>query len=117
MTNLLKILGAVVLAVIVLDVAISSTLSHYDANAKGKWILNATQELRPHATPAEMVDFMRRHTTRYALDEKYNHEYSGYLPQSKLDRLMFDRKIQGVLNIDDNGAFAKADARVFYTGL
>ena len=112
-----KILLAVVAAIIVLDVSLSSTLSYYDARTKQKLLLLVAQELRPHASNEEMVNFMRRHTARYAFDEKYHHEYAGFIPQTKLDRMLFDRKAQLVLKVDQNNNLTSAEARIYYTWL
>jgi hypothetical protein len=64
-----------------------------------------------------MEDFMRRHTTRYALDDRYHHEFSGFVPQTKLDRIFFDRKVQLVLKVAENSTYRNAEINVFYTGI
>ncbi len=113
----IKILLAVVAAIIVLDIVLSSALSYYDAQTREQLLLLTGHELRPHADSEEMVKFMRRYTARYAFDEKYNHEYAGFVPQTRLDRMLFDRRVQLVLKVDRSGNFTNAEARVYYTGL
>jgi hypothetical protein len=75
------------------------------------------QELPPRASDTEMLSFMRQHTTRFAYDDKYRHEYSGFVPQTKLDRILFDRKVQVVLRVSENSTLVNADVNVFYTGI
>jgi len=115
--RLVKILLALIAVIIVLDIAFSSALSYYDANTRQRLVLMADLELRPHASSEAMAQFMRRHTTRYALDMTYHHEYAGFVPQTRLDRLLFDRKVQVVLKLNQNNTFMSAEARVYYTGL
>ena len=117
MKRALKILLAVVATITVLDVLLSSTLSYYDARTKQKLLLLVAQELRSHASNDEVVSFMRRHTARYAFDEKYHHQYVGFVPQTKLDQFLFDRKVQLLLKVDKNNNLAGAEARIYYTGL
>jgi hypothetical protein len=75
------------------------------------------QELRPHASSEEMDAFMRRHTAMYSLDQKYHHEYAGIVPQTKLDRILFDRQVQVALKVTEDITFEKAEVRVYYTFL
>ena len=112
-----KLLLAAIAAIVVLDIAFSSVLSYYDAKTRQRLVLVADQELRPHASNQEMLEFLRRHTTRYAFDAMYQHEYAGFVPQTRLDRMLFDRKVQVVLKVDQSGTFMNAEARVYYTGL
>ena len=116
-SRILKVSLAVVAAIVVLDVALSSALSYYDSGARQKLLDIAAQELRPHASNQEMTEFMRRHTARFAFDEKYRHEYSGFIAQTRLDRMLFDRKVQVVLKVGENDTFTNAEVRVYYTGL
>jgi hypothetical protein len=116
-TRLIKIFLAVVAITVVLSIALPSTLSYYDSNTRQKLLRIAAQELPPQASDAEMLNFMRRHTTRFAYDDKYRHEYSGFVPQSKLDRILFDRKVQVVLRVAENSTLVNAEVNVFYTGI
>jgi hypothetical protein len=92
-------------------------LSYYDVHTRTEVLRLAARELPPHASLREMTEFMRRHTARYSLDETYQHEYTGIVAQSKVDKLLFDRKVQVVLKVAENHTFQSADARVFYTAL
>ena len=115
-SRILKVSLAVVAAIVVLDVGVSSALSYYDSGARQKLLGIAAQELRPHASNQEMTDFMQRHTTRFAFDEKYHHQYSGFVAQTRLDRMLLDRKVQVVLKVGEDDTFMNADVHVDYTG-
>jgi hypothetical protein len=112
-----KILLAAVVIVVVCGIALPSTLSYYDSNTRQKLLRIVAQELPPRASDTEMLNFMRRHTTRFAYDDKYRHEYSGFVPQTKLDRIFFDRTVQVVLRAAENSTLKNADVNVFYTGI
>jgi hypothetical protein len=116
-TRMIKILLAVIAAMVVFGIALPSTLSYYDSNTRQQLLGVAAQELAPRASNAEMLDFMRRHTTRFAFDEKYQHQYSGFVPQTKLDRILFDRKVQVVLRVSENSTLVNVEVNVFYTGI
>jgi hypothetical protein len=115
--SVLKVLLAVVVTIIVFYVGLSSALSYYDSGTRQRLLGIVGRELPPHASISEMTDFMRRHTTRSALDEEYHHEFSGFVPQTRTDRFLFDRKVQIVLKVADDHTFLNADVRVYYTGL
>ena len=116
-TRMIKILLAVVAIVVACGIALPSTLSYYDSNTRQRLLRVAAQELPPRASDAEMLNFMRRHTTRFAYDDKYRHEYSGFVSQTKLDRVLFDRKVQVVLRVAENSTLLNAEVNVFYTGI
>jgi hypothetical protein len=120
-TRLFKVFLAIVVAgvasIVVLAIALPSGLSYYDSATSKAFLRVAAQELPPRASIGEMDEFMRRHTTRYAFDDRHHHDYSGFLPQTKLDRILFDRKVQVVLIVSENQTFQNAEVRVYYTGL
>lgn len=113
----LTVLFVMVVAVIVFNLALSSGLSYYDSKARERLMLEIARELPPHPTTAEMSEFMRLHTTRFALNKEPRHEYVGFAPQTKFDRVLFDRKIQIVLALDESGSFRNAEIYIYYTGL
>jgi hypothetical protein len=114
---ILAIVASSAALIAVCVVALPTGLSHYDSITKKAFLNVAAQELPPRASIKEMDEFMRRHTARYAFDDRYHHEYSGFLPQTKGDRFLFDRKVQVVLKVNENQTFQYAEVRVFYTGL
>jgi len=64
-----------------------------------------------------MKTFLERHTTRFALDDRFHHVYGGFLPQTWLDRFLFDRQVQVNLYLDDRHRFKEAEVNVYYTFL
>jgi hypothetical protein len=117
MKRSLKIAIWVVVSIVILDVAISSALSYYDSQTRKNLLQIAGQELSPGASDSDMVNFMQRHTARYARDDQFRHEYSGFLPQSRLDHMLFDRKVQVILRMNGVSRFDSAQVQVYYTGL
>lgn len=97
--------------------AVPTSLSYYDRQTRTEVLGLAAQELPPHASVREMTEFMRRHTARFSLDETYKREYTGIVAQSKVDKLLFDRKVQVVLKVAEDHTYQSADVRVFYTAL
>lgn len=112
----LKIAAIITALVVLLDVAISSALSYYDSHTKSAWLQLAARELSPGASEHEMAAFMRRHTFRHVRDE-YRHDYGGFVPQSQIDRFLFDRKVQIVLEMTGANTFDRAEVQVYYTFL
>lgn len=103
--------------IIALYVAVPSVLSYYDYHTKQRLLHIVAQELPPGASAAQMNDFMRKHTARFSLDENYRHEYDGILKQTRIDKLLFDRKVQIVLKLSRAGTLDGADVRIYYTAL
>lgn len=109
--------ATVALMVVALYVAVPSMLSYYDYHTKQRLLQVVAQELPPGASMTQMTDFMRKHSGRFSLDEKYHHEYDGILNQSRIDKLLFNRKVQIVLKVSRAGTLEGADVRIYYTAL
>ncbi len=92
-------------------------LSYYDSNTRAELLRTVSQQLQPGASIKQMTDFMQRHTARYSFDNKHRHEFTGILPQTRLDVMLFDRKVQLILRESKDHTFLDADVRVYYTGL
>ncbi len=75
------------------------------------------RELPIGASLDDMKTFLERHTTRFALDDRFHHVYGGFLPQTWLDRFLFDRQVQVNLYLDDRHRFKEAEVNVYYTFL
>jgi hypothetical protein len=103
--------------IVALAITLPIGLSYYDSETRKAYLRVAVQELPPHASIGEMAEFMRRHTARYALDDRYHHEYTGIVTQTRLDRFLFDRKVQLVLKVNEGKTLQSAEVRVFYTAL
>jgi len=109
--------AASVASVVVLVIGLPTGLSYYDSATRKTILRVIAQEVPPRASMREMEEFMRRHTTRYAFDGQHHHDFGGFLPQTKLDSVLFDRKVQVVLNVNEDQTFLSADVRVYYTWL
>jgi hypothetical protein len=60
---------------------------------------------------------LQRHAARFDLDDRFKHIYTGILPQSHLDKNLFDRAIGIELYFDNDHRFTTAQVNVFYTFL
>lgn len=107
----------IVAAIVAIIVAIPTSLSYYDGQTRTEVLRLAAQELPPHASVKEMTEFMSRHTARHSLDETYHREYTGIVAQTNLDKFLFDRRVQVVLNVSEDHTYLSADVRIFYTAL
>jgi hypothetical protein len=120
MTRLIKVSAAIVVvsvaSIVIFAIFLPIGLSYYDSATRKALLRVVAQEVSPRASVEEMEDFLQRHTIRYAFDQ-YHHNYSGFLPQTKLDKALFDRKVQVVLNLNEHQAFQSANVRVYYTWL
>lgn len=108
---------ASVVSIVIAVIALPIGLHYYDLEAKKALLRVVAQQLSPRSSMSDMQEFMRRHTTRYAFDDLYGHNYSGFLPQTSLDRFLFDRAVQIVLYVNADQTFRSADVRVYYTWL
>ena len=114
---IVKISLGIIAAIIILDLAFGTGMSYYDAHTRDALLRVVAQELPPRASDAQMADFMQRHTTRYAFDDKYHHEFAGFVPQTQLDQFLFDRKVRVALKVNEDRTFREAEIQVFYTFL
>jgi hypothetical protein len=111
--TLLLLLGALV----TLYLAFLFGLSRYDAATKKEWLYRVGQELPPRASMREMDAFMQQHTTGYDLDTS-TMELGGFLPQSRLDRILMNRKVGIYLKVGIvTTTFKQARIEVYYTFL
>jgi len=113
-----RFMGVVVLGLaIFLLVALPPAMSKYDSATKDRVLSMVARELPPNATMAEVDVFMRRHTVRYAFDDQRVFEYSGYLPQTGLDRILADREVELILKVNRGSkTFKSAEVIIYYTG-
>jgi hypothetical protein len=100
-----------------LILALPSVVSFYDARTRTRLLAVTAGELPVGASMDEMTAFLQRHTTRYAVDVVYHHEYVGVAPRTRVDSMLFDRQVQFVLKLSDARTFANAEIRIYYTFL
>jgi hypothetical protein len=101
--------------VICAGVALVTALSIRDSFTQRSVLGVIASELSVGASQDQMTDFLRRHTSRFALDDVYRHEYGGFVRQTALDKLLFDRQVQIVLKLNADGSMKEAEVWVYYT--
>jgi hypothetical protein len=101
----------------ILVAASCQALRHYDWKTRQDTLALAARELRIGAPLSDMNAFMARHTDRFALDDTFHHVVAGFVPQTPLDKRLFDRKVQIDLYLDEDRHFRNADVNVYYTFL
>lgn len=111
------ITAGIAVSALISVIALTVGLHYYDSATKKALLRVVAQQLPPHSSMSDMQEFMRRRTTRYAFNDLHGHDYSGFLPQTSLDRFLFDRGVQIVLYVDTDQTFSSADVRVYYTWL
>ena len=117
MRRLVRTLLLLLLAVPVLYLSLGFSLSYYDRSTRHRVLQMAAAELPPHASMGQMKQFLGRHTTGFGFD-KYNSELGGFLPQSRVDKALFDRKVGIDLEVDDKTQTLRdADVEISYTFL
>ncbi len=115
--KIVKVLLAVAILACLGLMASCQALALHDRNTREGVLSVVTKELPVGASLSDMERFMQRHTARYALDERFHHSYGGMLPQSRLDKNLFDRQVGVELYFDQNHRFTTAEVNVYYTFL
>jgi hypothetical protein len=115
--KIVKVLLAIVIAVCVALIASCQALALHDRNTRASVLALVHKELPGGASLSDIERFMQRHTARYALDDRFHHSYGGMLPQSSLDKNLFDRQVGVELHFDQAHRFTTADVNVYYTFL
>jgi hypothetical protein len=104
-------------AIVVLYLSLALGLPYYDRNARQKALQIVAAELPRQASMAQMQQFMDRHTTGYDFD-KFNYQLGGFLPQSRVDKVLFGRKVGIYLKVDGKAqTLRSADVEIYYTFL
>jgi hypothetical protein len=115
--NSLLVLAVVLMLGLMLAPVSCRALAMHDAVTRRETLDAVARELAKGSSLVEMRAFMERHTTRFALDDRFKHEYVGFAPQTWLDRQLFNRQVQVNLFFDENHRFKAAEVNVFYTFL
>lgn len=115
--RLLRIAGVCIALLACAGVALVAVLSIRDSYAQRRLLGVIASEVKVGASKDEMTDFLRRHTSRFALDDVYRQEYGGFVPQTMLDKMLFDRQVQIVFKLDADGSMKEAEVWILYTAL
>lgn len=110
-----KYLGVptVVLAILMLGSCVG--WGQYDGHTRKRVSKMVQKELPVGASFAEMEAFMKRHTTRYGVDETFNREIGGFLEQTDWDRRFFFRQVKITLKFDENRRLKSSEVSISYT--
>ena len=117
MSRLARALVLLTLSIVVLYLSLGFGLSYYDGHTRQRVLQTIATELPPHASIGQMKQFMDRHTTGSDFDT-YDSQFGGFLPQSRLDKALFDRKVGIYLKVEGRTqSLRAADVEIFYTFL
>lgn len=108
---------AIVIAFFAFFISAITALGYYDTRTEKEVYRIIERELPPHASMNRMDAFMKRHTgTVYNLDEDRKFEFAGLLPQTRIDKILFDRRVQIILKFDTKTrTLQRTEVHVGYT--
>lgn len=117
MVRATKTLASIAVAVLVLFLALPHVLQSYESRTRAELLGIASKELKADATLPEIEAFLGQHAE--VVDDRMfrPNEVIGIMPQSRLDRWLFDRQVQIVVEVDSSGRYSGIDIRFYYTGL
>jgi hypothetical protein len=115
MQNLFKIVRVGIVLIVVAYAVVVSGLSLHDRRTIDRLTQSVLQEVKPGASLDTMDTYLRRHTTRYALDREYHSTFGGFIPQTKWDRFWFNRQVQISFLLNKDGTMRDVEVSVFYT--
>ena len=76
------------------------------------------REMSPESSIEDMESFMQIHTYRYGIDDWHRFEIRGYMDQSFLDEMLFDRQVCIMLRYDPaSQTYDGRDVEIYYTFL
>jgi len=116
----MKLIKALIIAVILIFLGLMGScqaLAMHDRNTRQDVLALVARELPAGASLDDMRAFLQRHAARFDLDDRFKHVYAGMLPQSRLDKNLFDRQVGVELYFDKDHRFTTAQVNVFYTFL
>jgi len=94
-----------------------SGLTSHDQRTR-EWILEQIAAEVPLGSDAGVMEaFMRKRAESYSVDDRFNHQYDGLLPQSRLDRILGNRKVIIALRFDSNRRFIGSEVLITYQTL
>ena len=73
MTLLLKIVAGTIAGSVILYFALVGGLSYYDNQTRKSLLHTVESKLHVGSSKEDMTEFLRQNTSRFALDEQYNH--------------------------------------------
>jgi hypothetical protein len=111
--------GLIVAATLIFLALISScqALVIHDQHTRQDLLALVGRELPVGAPLSDVSAFLQSHTARFDLDDRFHYVYAGVLPQSRLDKNLFDRQVRIELHFDKDHRFTTAEVDVDYTFL
>jgi len=109
----------IALTIIIISwITTGATLTIYDNNQRQNIYETAHRELSPGDSDDKMSAFMSKYTEKYQKDNKYQFRYSGIAKQSRIDKIIFNRKVKISLDFDPiTGHYKDCSVSVVYTFL
>lgn len=114
MIRTLKILAIIVVAVVILYLVLVNAFLYHDNQTRKELLKTIARELPVGSSKEQMTEFLKRHTSRFDLDEQ---GYGGFVPQTELDRFMFYRQVEILFKLSPTGTLQETEILIFYTWL
>ncbi len=115
---------AVLIALVALLALVSLTwmgvrffLPVYDQRTRARILEQVAAEVPLGSDAAAMEAFLHRHAESYSMDDRFGHLYAGLLPQSRLDRILGNRKIIVRLQFNANKRLMRSEVLITYQTL
>jgi hypothetical protein len=115
-----RIIRMLWLALTVFVVAIAASagvIKIRDSQTRRELMALVNREIAVGSSKEQMTSFLRKHTVRFALDETFKQEFGGFVSQSRLDQMLFNRKVQILFKLSPEGTMQEAQIWVFYSAL
>jgi hypothetical protein len=112
--TILIVLAALFTLLGVAWLGVNSGLAHYDQRTRERILEQVAAEVPLGSDVGVMEEFMRKHTQSYSVDDTFDHLYAGLLPQSRLDRILGNRKVIVRLRFDQNRRFKGSEVLIAY---
>ena len=89
-------------------------LPSHDQRTRERILEQVAAEVPLGSDAGTMEAFLRKHAASYSVDDKFDHLYAGVLPQSRLDRILGNRKVIIRMLFDSSGRFKSAEVLITY---
>ena len=93
---------------------VRSGMTSHDQRTRERILAQIAAEVPPGSDAGVMEAFMREHAESYSVDDRFNHQYDGLLPQSRWDRILGNRKVIIALQFDSNRRFKSSEVLITY---
>lgn len=92
-------------------------LPTYDQRTRARILEQVASEIPPGSDAEVMEEFLRKHAESYSVDDRFDHIYAGRFPQSRLDRILGNRKVIVRLQFDADKKFRATEILITYQTL